>query len=65
MPTTTTGTTTEIVPTSPSECVDGNLDERVCHIEEKNKNLSAELQELRKELQDQINELSNRPCACQ
>ena len=60
--------TTTTALTLPPGCIGGNLDERVCYIEDEvqgfhgqNKNVMATLDDL----QEQINELSNRPCACQ
>jgi len=63
---TTSSTTTEV--TLPPECVEGDLDERVCRLEDTNEKFQENFynhDRLINELQDKINELANRPCACQ
>ena len=57
--------------TLPPGCIGGNLDERVCRIEDdiqdfhdQNKNFTLILEEMREDFQNQINNILNRPCAC-
>jgi len=78
----TTSITTELSTTdftsSPPECIGGNIDERICRLEDKNEDFNDQILELQttlenkskafaaalEVLENKIEELSNRPCAC-
>jgi len=59
----------------PPECNNGNLDERVCKLEDMNEKLQENAHNQDKinndfhlliaDMQDKISELASRPCACQ
>jgi len=57
--------TTTAALTLPPGCIDGNLDKRMCTIEDEFEDFHGNVTTTLQELQDQINVLNNRPCACQ
>lgn len=57
---TSTSTPTTTYPGTPPKCSDENIDERVCGIEDEIDVLKDAIERL----ENKVNELSNRPCAC-
>ena len=63
--------TTDFTSSSPPECIGGNIDERVCRLENENEELKRNLEHQStvfsaalEELETRIANMENRPCSC-